>query len=140
MCLIIKQIPAKQGFASRFVVEANIKALMSKSNSRRSKKMMDHGGSIQPRREYQISFGWISIPGQSIRQSIKWLIYWNLKTGPKMSIIQITIWWWPLLKWCDQSQTCIFPIWTQKVWYSDESSIQVSSIQIPTILQECTIA
>ena len=37
---ISNQILAKRGPALRFVVEANIKALMSKSNSRRSKKMM----------------------------------------------------------------------------------------------------
>ena len=37
------QIPAKRGPASRFVVEANTEALVSKSNSRRSKYVMVRG-------------------------------------------------------------------------------------------------
>ena len=44
----IKQIPAKWGPASRFIVEGNIKALMSKWNSRQSKKMMVQGQNIRP--------------------------------------------------------------------------------------------
>ena len=45
---------------SRFVIEANHKPLQPKSNSRRSKKMMVWGQSIQPRSEYQSEY-WIAL-------------------------------------------------------------------------------
>ena len=41
------QISAKQGPSSRFVIEANRKPLLPKSNSRRSKKMKVQGRSIR---------------------------------------------------------------------------------------------
>ena len=62
--LIILLNSSQAGSASRFFVEANIKALLSKSNSRRSKKIMVWGLSIQPQSEYLskywITFGRIS--------------------------------------------------------------------------------
>ena len=49
LCTILpNHISANQGPASRFVVEANTEALVSKSNSRRSEYMMVRGQSIRP--------------------------------------------------------------------------------------------
>ena len=47
---------AKRGPDSRFVVKANIKALVPRSNSRRSKKLLVRGQSIRPKSQYWITF------------------------------------------------------------------------------------
>ena len=52
----LNQILAKQGPASRIVVEANSKPLLSKSSSRRSQKVMIRGLSIRPRSEYRSEY------------------------------------------------------------------------------------
>ena len=51
------QISAKRAPDSRFVVEGNIEALVSKLNTRRSEYVMVRGWSIQPQNEYCIAFG-----------------------------------------------------------------------------------
>ena len=54
------QTSAKRGPALRFVVEAKLKPLQPRSNSRQSKKMMVRDRSIPPRSEYRIIFSQIS--------------------------------------------------------------------------------
>ena len=48
----VNQIPAKLGPASRFIIKVKQKPLISKLNSRRSKKWMVRGQSIQPQSEF----------------------------------------------------------------------------------------
>ena len=48
----LHQILVKRCHDSRFFVEANTEAMVSKSNSRRSEYVIDGGQSMRPRSEY----------------------------------------------------------------------------------------
>ena len=92
------QISAKRGPASKFVVEANTKAVMSMSNSRRSKKLMIWGRSIRPRSKYQSEYhNYSTLTHKWSKTRIVWTdsLYFDkyFSYSPKIQVFELVKYW-----------------------------------------------